>query len=196
MENQFIIAVVLVFFVGVFLGSIFGCEGVPQGEYDAFRAVCEQEKAGLQNAVDGEKAKCAGTDAKLSDCTRKLQSSEAIIQGKDSQLASLQKDSQLLSQILSKGNAPEPYRLALSYYEDAFGLGKLPSSQKVKKIEDQVKSLSDPALYSLWRGVMSCEGINGCEDAKSAFTGALDGRIAAAEHNLAVFVEQNANKTG
>jgi hypothetical protein len=156
-----------------------GCIGVSQDKYDSLAKSCDQEKKALTDSVALEKANCAQSAGALSKCSSDKSALETLVANKDSQIASMQEGANAIAQARMKTAKITQYQLALAYYEDAFGVGKIPNTPKMNKIDTQVRSLSDPALYAAWLSVKNCGGISDCLAAKQNFTDTIDARVSA-----------------
>ena len=194
MEGKPALLAVLVLMFGYLFGSLFGSGGASQEKYDALTSLCEKEKAGLGAECEDARAASSALEAKAAECEEKRSVAESLVASQQRQMGALQSDSDALSEIVAMGNRTGPYALALEYYNDAFGEGKVPNTAKINRIEAQTRTLG-PDEYALWRGVINCEGLSDCESAKKKFVSSLEGKIAALEHELAAFVQEKAEGT-
>ena len=81
-----------------------------------------------------------------------------------------------LAQARQKAEEIAAYELALQYYNDAFGPGKVLNTYRLNRIDTQVRSLPDAQLLVLWNAVRNCGGLTDCDNAKAAFTSAIQGK--------------------
>ncbi len=156
---------------------LFGCIGVPQEKYDALKASCDSDKAALSSSLEKEQSQNALLGKNLDKCNAERAADGQMISDRDSQIASLNADEAVLLAARAKADKIGQYQLALTYYNDAFGPGKIANTVRLNRIEAQVSSLSDPALYTIWKSVRNCQGITDCESARSKFTSAINSTI-------------------
>ncbi len=154
-----------------------GCIGVPQEKYDALKTQCDQEKQGLQTIVDAQRARADGAEEKLSDCSTGKDADRLALKASEERVASLEKDLKVLEAAKKKAETAQQYRLALEYYNDAFGPGKVPNNYRLTRIETQVASLSDAALSLAWKSVRNCESSSECDSAKKDFTSKINAKV-------------------
>ena len=153
----------------VSLALLFGCagNGVAQEKYDALSASCSKERNGSAALLSDEMAKTASANARASSCAGERQSLEALLSVRDSENAALKVKAAVLDAAREKTGRIAQYGLALQYYQDAFGPGKVPNTARLKKIDAQLAVVNDAALTGLVSGVRNCQGITDCEHAKA-----------------------------
>ncbi|MFA4982760.1 MAG: hypothetical protein WC588_00945 [Candidatus Micrarchaeia archaeon] len=156
---------------------LFGCTGVTQEKYDSLLKSCEQEKGALLESAALEKSKAAEAGAALSRCNSDKSALQTVVASKDSELLSLQEGADAIAAARLKTDKIGQYELALSYYLEAYGEGKIPNTPKLNRIDSQVRSLSDSAFLAAWLSVRNCDGITDCQAAKQDFTGMISSRI-------------------
>lgn len=173
----------------VALALLFGCTGVPQEKYDSLKSQCDSEKIDLNARLLSGDSRANELAAKISECNSQKQSMDAAIRAKDAEMALLRNDSGILASARAKAGRIAQYNLVTAYYLDAYGPGKIPNSVRLNRIDAQAASLNDAALYASWKAVRNCSGIVDCENAKSAFTKAIDSRISGIESEIADIVK-------
>jgi len=164
----------------VSLALLFGCagSGVPQEKYDALAASCAKAKNESASALSSQIAKTSAANSQLSSCTEEKQSLEGLLSVNEQEIESLKVDAAVLASARAKTDAIAQYGLASQYYLDAFGPGKVPNTARMKKIEEEVASLNDTGLMSIWLEVKMCQSITDCDNAKAKFVPYADSQIA------------------
>ncbi|HIH19079.1 TPA: hypothetical protein HA225_03805 [Candidatus Micrarchaeota archaeon] len=168
---------------------LLGCTGVSQGEYDALKETCNEEKGKLSAQLELKEARIGELTSDVARCNVQKQSLDAEISAMNSQISVLKNDSNILKQARAESDRMRQFDLALSYYNDAYGEGKIPNNLRLNRIETQVQSLSDPPLYASWKAVRGCGGIVECENAKANFTGTIEQRKTELVFQIALIVK-------
>lgn len=151
------------------LALLFGCVGdsVPQEKYDALSASCDKAKSDAASALAEQKNSADLAGARLATCNSNSMSLEQLLAAKEQENEALAADAAVLAEAREKTDLIAQYELALEYYLDAFGPGKLPNTARMNKIDAQVALLNDSGLEAAWIGVKNCQGITGCDTAKA-----------------------------
>jgi len=185
MDNSLIL--IVLFASSVLLA---GCAGsVPQKEYDQLKISCADEKQSLQSELDSANGKAASASQKYSECISAKQAAETRLGTKDVENAKLRGENGLLVQARQKAEEIAAYDLALQYYNDGFGPGKVLNTYRLNRIDTQVRSLSDAQLLVLWNAVRNCNGITDCDNAKAKFTSEIQGKKNALALEIAEIVK-------
>lgn len=148
---------------------LFGCASVPQYRYDELKSACDAEIAACNADIAKEQSKAGTLGQKASDCIVAKQGAEALLASKDAECANYRKDSAILVSAREKTAEIARYNLAISYYNEVYGPGKIPNTQKLHTMEEHLLSLNDQLLYSQWVAVMKCQGVSDCADSKAKF---------------------------
>ncbi len=153
---------------------LFGC--VSQGQYDSLSEKCENEKNDLRASLDTERGKADDLTGKLSECADERDAAESELSSQQEQMQKFVQDSTALGQAREKAKQIQDYELALEYYLNAFGPGKVPNTAKMNLISSQVGSLNDTVLAANWNNLQNCQGITGCDSTKGAFVQRIEDR--------------------
>jgi len=165
----------------VFALLMAGCAGVPQEKYDALNSACTEGKAALQQNLDAQKARANSAEEKLSECTGARELQENMLRSKEAQIETLNANSDLLAEAKVKTDGIAQLDLLISYYNDAYGPGKIINNARLNRIETQVNLIGDDALPSKWQAVRDCYSIENCNSAKEAFSSYVNLKIAGLE---------------
>jgi len=154
----------------VALALLFGCTGsnVTQEQYDTLSTSCAKAKSDSAAALARETAKANAATAQVSACTQEKQAVQSSLLATEQENAALQEKADVLDAAQAKTYKAAQYKLALEYYLDAFGPGKIPNTARLKKIDEQIAVVGDATLAGLISNVNNCQGIVGCSDAKAA----------------------------
>ena len=173
------------------LALLFGCtQTVPQEKYDSLAAACAQQNATLQAGLSNAQAALAGAQGSLSDCVAGKQAQDQLIADKDNEIALLHLDSDVLAHARQKTTAIEDYNNLTSYYNDAYGPGKIINTAKLNRIDAQVRMLNDSSLSSSWADLRGCQTSYSCDVAKTAFVATIKSNIALLDAQVAAIVAQ------
>ena len=153
----------------VSLALLFGCagSGVPQEKYDALSASCSKEKADAASSLSAEVAKAISANARFSTCAGEKQSLESLLAVREQENEALRAEAAVLAGARVKTDMIAQYDLALQYYLEAYGPGKVPNTARLRIIDGQLAVVNDQVLSSLINGVKNCQGITGCNNAKA-----------------------------
>jgi hypothetical protein len=171
---------------------LFGCTGVPQEKYDAMLASCDKDKAELSASVEKEQVKSSELQGRLGNCQAGSDADKLVIRTQESQIAALKTDSEILLTAKEKAGRIGQLKLLRTYYDDAFGPGKIPNAYKLNRIGNQANSLSDIELYATWKSVRNCQSSTGCDTAKADFVKAIDSGITAVAFEIVDIVNKKA----
>jgi hypothetical protein len=148
---------------------LYGCTAsVPQEKYDALAATCQKASDDAAIALNSEVAKSSSASSQLSACSAEKRSLESLLAVKERENDLLKADAAVLDAARVKTNLMAQYDLAMEYYLDAFGPGKVPNNARMNKIDAQVASLSDSGLAAAWLAVKNCQSVSECDNAKAA----------------------------
>ena len=151
-----------------------GCASVPQYRYDELKSACDAEIAACNADIAKEQAKSGTFEQKASDCVVAKQGLEALLARKDAECANYRKDSGILVAAREKTAEMARYNLTISYYNEIYGAGKIPNTQKLRTMENHLLLLNDQPLYAQWVAVMKCQGVSDCADSKAKFLGMIN----------------------
>ncbi|MEM2138002.1 MAG: hypothetical protein QW568_02850 [Candidatus Anstonellaceae archaeon] len=171
---------------------LFGCTGVPQEKYNTLKESCDREKAELSASAEKEQVKSSELQGRLSNCQAGSDADKLVIRTQESQIAALKADSSLLLDAKGEADKIGQLRLLRTYYEEAFGPGKIANSYKLNRIDAQTASLSDTELYNIWKSVRNCQSSTECDTAKANFIKAIDTRITAIAFRIVDIVNRKA----
>ena len=175
------------------LALLFGCPGntgVAQEKYDALAAQCAQQNTTMQGEIAAAKSALAGTQGTLSDCVAGKQALDQLIGEKDNEIALLRIDSDALARARQKTAIIGAYGNLTSYYNDAYGPGKIPNTAKLNRIGAQAALLDDSALLSLWGNLRDCQTSSACDAAKTAFVAKINANVALLDAQVAAMVAE------
>ena len=155
-----------------------GCAAtVPQSKYDELAASCAQQKAESTAALDTMTSNANSYKAQADDCTAARKATETLISDQQAQIASLKSDSEVLAAARLKTDLIAKYRLAQTYFDDAYGPGRTPTTPKLKRVEALVISLQDARLYGSWLDFSRCTLLLGCQNAKDRFAASVNASV-------------------
>jgi hypothetical protein len=168
---------------------LFGCIGVPQQQYDALKSSCDSDKAGITSALNASEARIGDLTQQKSDCEQNRLALSQAMDSQGAQINALKNDSATLSLARNKAAVIAQYRLVRTYYDDAFGPGKVANFARLNTVEQQVGSLNDTQLMASWKAVRYCQGLTDCADAEAAFTAMIDDKVTQIALNIAEIVK-------
>ncbi len=168
---------------------LFGCIGVSQEKYDGPKAQCDSEKADLSAQLSSKDSRVIELTGKISECNSQKQTMDAVIRTKDMEIAVLKNDSKVLASARAKAGRIAQYKLLITYYNEAYGPGKIANSVRLNRIDAQAASLNDTPLYASWKALRNCDGILNCDSSNAAFTKAIDSRINSLAFEIADIVK-------
>lgn len=151
---------------------------VPSEQLDAARTQCEKDKTALSASITEAVSKTSQVQVQLTECTgarSALQAQNTELRNENEQL---KQQAAVLADARKKAETVAGYQLLLTYYNDAFGVGKVPSNAKLLKIDKQASALNDAAAVSSWNAVKNCQTQSECDNAKAAFVSYVNGKIA------------------
>jgi|GEM_PF-1169647 len=174
---------------------LYGCAGVPQERYDALEMACAQERSALNENLALKISDANASRLRYEKCLSEKTATETLLNQLDLQCADALKDTAILAQARMKTAKIEQYNLVLTYYDDAYGPGKIPNTPKINRIENQIASLSDVPLYNSWLAAKNCDSIGGCNTAKQNFKNMISTRVDVLEKEVVGVIGQKDTKS-
>jgi hypothetical protein len=166
---------ILVLALGAYALATIG--NVPYDAYSSLAGECKANQSAILAQAAEASDKAANLERVVTDCQRSLYSSQALYAQEKTYCDVLRSEHSVYANAVEAANLTVRYDVLKTYYLDAFGPGKIPSSTKISKINNQIALIGDSALPGLWNAILNCGSPTDCDLAKAAFLSHIDGKI-------------------
>jgi hypothetical protein len=161
---------------------------VPQSKYDDLAATCALQKAESTAALDSMTSRVNSCKTQLDDCNDARKATETLISDQQEQIATLKDGSEVLAAARVKTDLIAQYKLVQTYFDDAYGPGKVPTTPKIKRLEALIISLKDTPVYGSWLDFNRCSIITECDAAKARLSTNINASINSLTYQVADIV--------